>query len=195
MLCCAELCCTNRSDGHAHAGLSCRLFGDEGTSNKQQPDRGSLGSSQFDSQQLQRGDHSPPLPPAARPPNQQQQDGEGAARTDDALLASADARATPAPVPSTAVGADASSSQQQQQKAAATDPDFDPLHDSLTDSEKEAEQLSALSRVIQQQQDTITKQVRCYHLSYGLGVLLATYHNSTSNQQLCYTGRCFHMSP
>jgi hypothetical protein len=42
-------------------------------------------------------------------------------------------------------------------KAAAGATDGDPLHDSM--SEKEAEQLSALSRIIQQQQDTITKQV------------------------------------
>lgn len=36
----------------------------------------------------------------------------------------------------------------------------DPLHDSHVQLEKEAEQLTALSKVVQQQQDTISRQVR-----------------------------------
>jgi hypothetical protein len=41
----------------------------------------------------------------------------------------------------------------------------DPLHDNLSDAEKEAEQLAALSKVIQQQQDTIAKQVSAGEVS------------------------------
>jgi hypothetical protein len=112
------------------------------------------------------------LPPAARLASQQQ-DEAAAGGGDNALLASKDVQ--PAAV--------ASSSQQQQQQVQPTaatketstgagaassnsssstgaGAHVDPLHDNLSDAEKEAEQLAALSRVIQQQQDTITKQVR-----------------------------------
>lgn len=144
----------------------CRMFGEEGY-NKQQPAaRAGLGSVEYDSQQQEAGARSPSLPPTAyltKKPDQQQQpqQADAATGTDDALLASSDVRPKPT-VPSnkastaSAVGAGAAGSK----KAAAADADLDPLHDNLSDSEKEAEQLSALSRVIQQQQDTISKQVR-----------------------------------
>lgn len=149
---------------------NCRLFGEEGyLNNKQQPARGSLGSVEYNSQQQQAGAPSPSLPPSTWLSNKQsqykQEQADVVGSTDDALLASSDVR-RPAPTPTrtpaptaTGAGAAVGSSSTKAKAAAAADPDYDPLHDNLSASEKEAEQLSALSRVIQQQQDTITKQV------------------------------------
>jgi hypothetical protein len=137
----------------------CRLFGEE--ANKQQPAvRAGLGSVEYDSQQQQKAG-APSLPPTAyltNKPDQQQAD--AVTGTDDALLASSDVRPKPT-VPSNkaSTGSAPAAGTAGSKKAAAADADLDPLHDNLSDSEKEAEQLSALSRVIQQQQDTISKQV------------------------------------
>lgn len=147
-----------------------RLFGEEGYLNKQQqPARGSLGSVEY-KQQEEAGAASPSLPPSTWLSNKQsqmKQEQQPDTSTDDALLASSDVRPLPTPAftpaastGSTGAAAGAGAAGNKQQAVGADHPDLDPLHDNFTASEKEAEQLSALSRVIQQQQDTITKQVR-----------------------------------
>jgi hypothetical protein len=145
------------------------LFGEDGyANNKQQPARGSLGSVEYDSQQQrQAGAPTPSLPPSTWLSNKQSQYKQD--QTDDAVLASSDVR-RPAPTPKptvTGAGAATTGGSSSTKAAAAADPDYDPLHDNLSASEKEAEQLSALSRVISQQQDTITKQVRPNHMMNG----------------------------
>lgn len=126
---------------------------------------------EVDSKQQQLADApAPPLPPSAVLSNQQQQQQSGGvASTDDALLASSDVQAVQTPPSATATtrvastqGAPATSNTASSSGGAgAADADalLDPLHDNQSDAEKEAEQLSALTRVIQQQQETIEKQV------------------------------------
>jgi hypothetical protein len=146
----------------------CRLFGEE--ADKQRPAaRAGLGSVEYDSQQQQEAG-AQSLPPTAyltnKPDQQQQlQQADAITGTDNALLASSEVRSKPT-VPSKegSTGSVAAAGAASSKKAAAADADLDPLHDNLTDSEKEAEQLSALSRVIQQQQDTISKQVTMVYL-------------------------------
>ena len=132
----------------------CRLF-EEGSSswNKESPNRSSLGSIEFNSQQQQQPEApAPPLAPSLKLPSSTQQ--AAASTSDDS-------------------------------KGAEAEADLDPLHDSQSDSEKEAEQLSALSRVIQQQQDTITKQVTLRPLCWMLSVPRLTRHCSYGTDQAC----------
>jgi hypothetical protein len=108
------------------------------------PAAGILGSSEHQQQQQlqqQEPERQAALPPPLAQPQQQERPATNAST----------ARAQPAVAAPQAPALSSTG-------AAASTP-HDPLHDSQSGSQKEAEQLTALSHVIQQQQQTIVKQV------------------------------------
>lgn len=132
----------------------CRWFGDEDptwNAKEHSSSRASLASVEYNSQQRQPEAQPPPLAPSTALPNQQQQQQEQAATT-----------ATAVPTASASEGSSKRSdtaSNDDSKASGAGAAAMETPGGAQGDSEKEAEQLSSLSRVIQQQQDTITKQV------------------------------------